>query len=309
MSLGQRTAKTRRGKKFLEDRAPKLDEDIKNTMFVKGLQSSAIATQALKDLQQLSKPNCVAYFRKDRNNMVPFEDATGLEFLSERSDCGLFAFSSSNKKRPHNLILGRTYDHHILDMLEFGITNFVPISEFKATWAPGSKPCILLVGEQFRSDSTWEIIGSLFVDFFRGPVVNRIYLAGIDRVIVLTAKEGVIQFRHYAVTFLKSGTKAPRVSLKETGPHMDLVLRRTRFGSDDLRKQASVKPKVFKPKKNIKRNEAKEKVGSLHVPHQNLDSLATRHVKALKRKRSESFGLPAKKFKTEQNNDTEPNRR
>jgi ribosome production factor 2 len=49
-----------------------------------------------------------------KNEMVPFEDATGLEFLAQKNECSLFAFASHNQKRPHNLtlvgLLGRCPD-------------------------------------------------------------------------------------------------------------------------------------------------------------------------------------------------------
>ena len=45
-------------------------------------------------------------------------------------DCSLFAVGSHQKKRPDNLVLGRVYDSHILDMFELGIQDFKSSNSF-----------------------------------------------------------------------------------------------------------------------------------------------------------------------------------
>ena len=64
---------------------------------------------------------------KKKNIVRPFEDQTSLEFFSKKSDSSLVAFGSHNKKRPHNLVLANMFDYSLLDMVEFGITNYVSI--------------------------------------------------------------------------------------------------------------------------------------------------------------------------------------
>ena len=62
-----------------------------------------------------------------RHNAVhPFEDATPMEFLSQKNDASLFAFGTHSKKRPHNLVFGRLFDNHILDMVETGVAGAWP---------------------------------------------------------------------------------------------------------------------------------------------------------------------------------------
>ena len=41
------------------------------------------------------------------NPVLPFEDATSLEFLSERNDASLIVVGSDSKKRPNNLVFVR----------------------------------------------------------------------------------------------------------------------------------------------------------------------------------------------------------
>jgi hypothetical protein len=49
-----------------------------------------------------------------------------MEFLSQKNDASLFAFGTHSKKRPHNLVFGRLFDHHILDMVETGVAGAWP---------------------------------------------------------------------------------------------------------------------------------------------------------------------------------------
>ena len=46
-----------------------------------------------------------------------------MEFLSQKNDASLFAFGTHSKKRPHNLVFGRMFDNHILDMVETGVAG------------------------------------------------------------------------------------------------------------------------------------------------------------------------------------------
>ncbi|XP_033740701.1 ribosome production factor 2 homolog [Pecten maximus] len=68
--------KTQKGKRFLEGREPKITENTKTSIFVKGGNTSMTVTQAMKELYLLKKPNAVSYKRK--NILRPFEDETPL---------------------------------------------------------------------------------------------------------------------------------------------------------------------------------------------------------------------------------------
>jgi ribosome production factor 2 len=113
----------------------------------------------------LKKPDAVWYKRKDTNVFRPFEDVTTLEFYSTKSDANLFAFGTHTKKRPDTLVLGRMYNYHLLDMIEFGVSNFKSLKDFVDAEknAVGSKPCFILDGEAFQSNETMKVVGNLFV--------------------------------------------------------------------------------------------------------------------------------------------------
>jgi len=53
--------KTKRAKRFLEKREPKLNENIKNAMLIKGGNANATVTKVLKDVYALKKPYGVLY--------------------------------------------------------------------------------------------------------------------------------------------------------------------------------------------------------------------------------------------------------
>ena len=86
------------------------------------------------------------------------------EFFSKKSDCSLLVFGSHNKKRPHNLVFGRLYDHQVLDMIETGVETFRPLSFFKGLkCAVGSKPCLIFSGDLFETDANYSCLKNLLI--------------------------------------------------------------------------------------------------------------------------------------------------
>ena len=60
-------------------------------------------------------------FMRTGHDMHPFENIVPLESMASKQDCALFCFGNHQKKRPDNLILGRTYDRKVLDQFELGV--------------------------------------------------------------------------------------------------------------------------------------------------------------------------------------------
>jgi len=200
-TLGRRIAKTQRGKRALAAKEPKLNESVKKALFLKGPKASNIVTQALKDLYTIKNPH--GTMLKKRNVARPLEDASMVEFLSQKNDSSLFAFGSHTKKRPHNLVLGRLYDYQILDMVEVTIngSTFKSIHEFtltrQATVRHGMAPLIIFNGDDFENETKQDLIllKSLLLDLFRGAVLDKLNLASLDRVIVCTAHNDTVFFQ------------------------------------------------------------------------------------------------------------------
>jgi len=202
------------------------------------------------------------------------------------------------KKRPHSLILGRLYDGQLLDMIEVYIksTTFKSISDWtperEATVRTGMAPLILFNGDDFENDTKPDLVllKNLLLDLFRGVSGDKINLASLDRVIVCTAHNDNIYFRQYAILMKKSGTKFPRVELEEIGPTMDWQIGRTKSAppelkAQSLRTQKKIQKKGHVQQKNIETGPMGHTTGRLHLPSQELEKMATKKMKGLKKKR------------------------
>lgn len=279
--------KTQRGKRFLLSRESKIEENAKRIMLIRGGKTSEIVTQALRDIHAIKKPNATMFHRK--NILRPFEDQTSLEFFSQRNDASLLVFGSHSKKRPHNLVLGCFYDHHVLDMIELGIERFLPISSFKADKVTaGTKPCVMFTGEEFENKHEYRRLKTMLLDMWRGEKIENVRLQGLEHIIQVTACEGKVYFRSYRSVLKKSGLKTPRVEVEEIGPSFDFEVRRTHLATESLYKESLRKPKAAKPrtKKNIGHDTFGTKTGRIHMQKQDLGNLQTRKMKGLKKRKS-----------------------
>ncbi|RWS26636.1 ribosomal biogenesis protein-like protein [Leptotrombidium deliense] len=301
-----RRAKTRKGRVILENRKGKLIEDEKNAAFVKGPNVRSNIVDLMKETATLKKPNSVTLNRK--HDFRPFENVVPLELMVSKNDCSLFMFGSHTKKRPNNLVIGRTYHRQILDMMEFEVTNFKSMKEFGGSkLVVGSKPILLFSGEQFETEFEYQRMKNLFIDFYSGNKTDAIRLHGLQHVISFVASEGVIHFRCYKISLLKTATKLPRVELKEMGPNFELKLRRHKLASDSLMKTAQRQPKQLKARKvkNVRKSVLGTTFGRIHMKRQDYGELQTRKLKGLKRSSIKSSETKTKKVRFSMQNDGE----
>ncbi|MEW5301825.1 MAG: hypothetical protein WDW38_008456 [Sanguina aurantia] len=284
--------KTRKGMRVLEDRAPKMVEDVKKSLILYGGQTSQVIKDLLTDLHRLKGEHSVKFTRKNED-VRPFEPGgeTSLEFYGTRSDCALFVLGSHTKKRPHNVVMGRLFDGRLYDALELGVSSYAGVHKFKAGTISqiGSKPAIIFLGEKFESVPALKQAKSVLLDFFRGEAVESVNLAGLDRVMVAAALgDNRLLLRQYAIKFRKSGGKVPRVALQEMGPRLEMATRRCRAPPMDLQTEAMKQPKLGKKKeKNISMDELAGKVGRIYMPPQKMDTLALGKLKGVRREKRE----------------------
>ncbi|KAF6004736.1 rRNA-binding ribosome biosynthesis protein rpf2 [Cyanidiococcus yangmingshanensis] len=183
--------RTKAGKRALERRAPKLEENPKRLLVLRASKTSQTAVDGVRALACMKKP-LVTVLNK-RNEIRPFEvgGEASLEFLLQKSDCSLFVLATHQKKRPHGLILGRSYDSRVLDMIEVGIESLETKDQVRAAVKPmasvGTKPCLCFLGDAWSAEPHGQRLRNFFLDFFRAYDLSAVNLAGIDRAIVLVA--------------------------------------------------------------------------------------------------------------------------
>lgn len=158
-----------------------------------------------------------------------FEDPASLEFFSEKNDASLLVFGSTSKKRPHTLTFTRTFGAKVLDMLELHLDpdSFRQLSQFKGRkFAVGLRPMIVFAGTAFESPTANEytMAKSMFIDFFKGDVSDKIDVEGLQYIVSISAEEPVgedskpvIHLRVYLISTKRSGQTLPRVE----GKHMN----------------------------------------------------------------------------------------
>jgi len=133
-----------------------------------------------------------------KNDILPFENIVPIEKFAFKYEASLFMMASHNKKRPSNLVIGRMYDHMLLDMIEFGIEHYKGLKDFKVEKISlGIKPLLIFNGEIFESNYEYRRIKNLLVDMFQREVVGRIRLQGLEHVLSFTAVENKILLRSY----------------------------------------------------------------------------------------------------------------
>ncbi|KAG6018033.1 hypothetical protein E4U41_004051, partial [Claviceps citrina] len=282
----------------LEKREPKAIENPKTCLFLRGTSCSQVVQDALNDLHSLRLPLAKKFSKK--NAVRPFEDASSLEFFSEKNDASLLVFGSTQKKRPHAVTFVRTFGHRVLDMLELYLDadTFRAMAQFKNKKpAVGLRPMLLFAGTAFDSPVADEftLAKSMLLDFFRGEPSDKIDVEGLQYLVSVTAEEvtgggdakPAIHLRAYMISTKRSGQKLPRVEVEEIGPRMDFRVGRVKEADESMLKEAMKKARGLeeRPKKNIVTDSMGDKIGRVHLGRQDLRELQLRKMKALKRSR------------------------
>lgn len=310
--------KNARTKRYLDDKGPQNVENPRTTLFLRYSSASEIIQLALKDIHSLKRPLCIKFDKK--NTIHPFEDASSLEFFSDKNDASLMVYASHSKKRPHALTFMRFFDFKVLDMMELlvDIDSFRSLSQFKnAKTAVGLKPLLAFSGSAFESPTAnaYTLAKSIFLDLFKGPDVSNVDVEGLQYMIHFSVDEEeenesvkpMIHMRCYLIKTKKSGGTLPKVDVEEMGPRIDFRVGRIKEADPEMLKEAMRRPKNLevrlpfafvhglcvmltfnlqpKTKKNVETDPIGDKIGRIHMGKQDLGQLQTRKMKGLKRSR------------------------
>lgn len=206
-------------------------ENPKTALFLRGTTCSQVVQDALADLTQLRQPLAKKFTKK--NAVHPFEDASSLEFFSEKNDASLLVFGSSSKKRPHCLTFARTFGHKLLDMLELNLDaeSYRRLAQFRGKKpAVGLRPMVVFAGTAFESTvaNEYTMAKSILTDFFVGDrTTDKIDVEGLQYIVSVTAEEEgasgaadglgkpAIHLRVYLIRTKRSGQRLPRVEVSQ----------------------------------------------------------------------------------------------
>jgi ribosome production factor 2 len=307
-----RNARTAR---IVKAREPQVLEDRKRTLLLHGTKCPPTIRTVLTTIHSLTKPHST-HLNKKNENIHPFEDASSLEFLAGKNDCGLVVFGASSKKRPNSITILRVYNGKTLDMVEMLLLpqpGAEEESNKQTLFQVGveMKPLILFAGSQWADTSSsesaaiYQTLKSLLLDVFCGEEISSIDVAGMQYMLLIAAPDTpstvrplpgsedpkpVIQLRWYKILTRKSGTKVPRVELQPEGPAFDFRVSRYKEADSTEMKDALRKgrdPNTARTKKNIETDFVGDKLGRVHLGKQDLSELQTRKMKGLKRSRDE----------------------
>lgn len=248
-----RKPKNARTKRELAKREPLTHENTKTALLLRGTTCSSLIQELISDINALKRPFSIRFTKK--NEIHPFEDASSLEFFSQKNDASLLLFGSHSKKRPHCMTWVRCFGGQVLDMLETYVVKDTvrTLNQFKSDKCKvGLKPLLSFSGTQFESPvaNQYTLAKSIFTDFFRGGESSTVDVEGLQLMINFASGEDAhdgspakIQMRCWRIITKRSGQKVPRIEVEEMGPRIDFTVGRTKEAESSVWKEALKKPK------------------------------------------------------------------
>ncbi|AFN82889.1 hypothetical protein EROM_041230 [Encephalitozoon romaleae SJ-2008] len=198
----------------------------------------------------------------------PFDCAEQIEKLMKKKKSGMFISITKDSL----LVIGRTFNDEIIDMVEFKINRYLSVTDFECV-GPELHMKYFVVLQNINNKR----LENLIVDFFNKKS-SKVCLEGIRYSWVFTKTEDGYVLKYVRV--LKD------LNVEDCGPLLEMELVRSYHCSDELYKKALDEPK--KPKKNISKNLFNDKIGTLHIDKQDLRDIRLKKSKGYKRTSSRS---------------------
>jgi len=208
--------------------------DSNKILLLLGPKTSQLIRNVIQDIDKM-KACCSKKLRRNNEirNFDP-ESKTDLLFICQKNNCSIFCVASHNKKRPHNLIFGRIYNVHLLEMIELGVNFFISGSHLskKVEYQMLYKPYIAFVGIAFDLKPDCQVIRSLFLDIFRGYNTISININAIKSVVFIISHRNMIYLRRYRTIIKKSGNFLLNLELEEYGSSINFAVRHNQLTSE-----------------------------------------------------------------------------
>mmetsp|Transcript_13627 Transcript_13627/g.25712 ORF Transcript_13627/g.25712 Transcript_13627/m.25712 type:complete len:277 (+) Transcript_13627:285-1115(+) len=248
------------------------EDTPKSSVILRGNKSSPMIAALLQDFHRLRSPLSVLLSRK-HPHVYPFEKFETIQKILGKHESNLYIFGSHSKKRPSNLVIGRTFDNESLDMFEFGLVDYKSLRDFPANTAhAGFKPLILFQGELFETEEKYVRLKNLLLDFFGGDPAEKVDSRSLDRALVFTITEDE------TITMQQFQIRLP-FTTTEIGPRAELKLRRSELADDKKFRTACKEVKKQKKVKNVTTNALREKRGRVHIQQQDIKTIALKKRK------------------------------
>ena len=298
-----KTAKTQKGKTYLKNLLPKLIEDPKQCLFINTTKSSEIMRMIMNDLYLIRKDYSKKLSKKEKIINIK-ESKENVLFLTNKNNCNFFTFTHDNKRNPMTITFGLLFNHEILDIFEFEVTNYIPIDYFKKNIEIGSfmKPIVIFQGEIFETEFNYERLKNFFFDYFKLYNIENTIVSELKRVVVISceSKEKIVKIRNYQINGEISEQNLKNINLVEIGPSLNLKEKNFILADDNLYKNSLKQPKQLKEikEKNIEKNKILGiKRGRLHIDKQNLNAVSLKKYKKILGKKR--FGKKGENFQKE----------
>lgn len=162
-----------------------------------------------------------------------------------------------------------------------------------ATPQIGMRPCMVFVGAGWETEPQFATLRNIFLDMFRGVPVrpgDGMLLTSFSWCICVTqASAETFHLRSYTIDLRRSGTKTPKVALRDMGFHMDATLRRYQPADAAMMKAATTIPAQARAsrKKNMSKDAVGDTYGRVHMERQDFSTLKLRANRASKFDRRE----------------------
>ena len=134
------------------------------------------------------------------HDLHPFDDIGPIEQFCQKQGCSMFIIGTHQKKRPDNMVLGRMYANHLLDMFEFCVTGYVPQTKFKCNEVTNQiKPILVFQGEQFDFSEKHRRFKNFLIDFYKLMDYNEVNIQELKRVMVFTSVDNIVTHKQFEI--------------------------------------------------------------------------------------------------------------